>query len=34
MWEDGCRKVRLGLTTLDELRDVALHKTRDMLSVN
>ena len=34
MWEDGCRKVRLGLTTLDELRDVALHKTSDMLSVN
>ena len=33
MWEDGCRKVRLGLTTLDELRDVALHKTRDMLRV-
>lgn len=34
MWEDGCRKVRLGLTTLDELRDVALHKTRDMLKVS
>lgn len=34
MWEDGCRKVRLGLTTLDEVRDVALHKTRAMLSMN
>lgn len=34
MWEDGCRKVRLGLTTLDEVRDVALHKTRTMLSMN
>lgn len=34
MWEDGCRKVRLGLTTLDEVRDAAMHKTRDMLSLN
>jgi type IV pilus assembly protein PilB len=34
MWEDGCRKVRLGLTTLDEVRDVAMHKTRAMLSLN
>ncbi|MBF6649746.1 GspE/PulE family protein [Methylobacter sp. BlB1] len=30
MWEDGCRKVRLGLTTLDEVRDVAVNKTREM----
>jgi type II secretory ATPase GspE/PulE/Tfp pilus assembly ATPase PilB-like protein len=30
MWEDGCRKVHLGLTTLDEVRDVAVNKTREM----
>ncbi|MBS3965067.1 MAG: type II/IV secretion system protein [Methylomonas sp.] len=34
MWEDGSEKVRLGLTTLDELRDVALHKTRDLLALS
>lgn len=34
MWEDGCRKVRLGLTTLDELRNVAVHKSRDMQEPN
>ncbi|MDX8127528.1 ATPase, T2SS/T4P/T4SS family [Methylomonas sp. OY6] len=34
MWEDGCRKVLLGMTTLDELRDVAVHKTRGMRGVN
>jgi type II secretory ATPase GspE/PulE/Tfp pilus assembly ATPase PilB-like protein len=34
MWEDGCRKVRLGLTTLDEVRDVAAHKTREMLELS
>jgi type IV pilus assembly protein PilB len=34
MWEDGCRKVRLGLTTLDEVRDVAMHKNRSLLSLN
>lgn len=28
MWEDGCRKVLLGMTTLDEVRDVAVRKTR------
>jgi type II secretory ATPase GspE/PulE/Tfp pilus assembly ATPase PilB-like protein len=34
MWQDGCRKVRLGLTTLDEVRDVAVRKTREMLELN
>lgn len=34
MWEDGCRKVRLGLTTLDEVRDVAVRKTRDMFALS
>ncbi|MDT4292199.1 GspE/PulE family protein [Methylomonas sp. MO1] len=34
MWEDGCRKVLQGMTTLDELRDVAVHKTRGMRGVN
>ncbi|WP_031433369.1 GspE/PulE family protein [Methylomarinum vadi] len=34
MWEDGCQKVRLGLTTLDELRDVAVYKTHKTLAVN
>ncbi len=32
MWEDGCRKVLLGLTTLDEVRDVAAHKTRALMA--
>ncbi|MCX4187784.1 GspE/PulE family protein [Methylophaga sp. OBS4] len=31
MWEDGCQKVRAGLTTLDEIREVAVHKTRALL---
>ncbi|WP_198244177.1 GspE/PulE family protein [methane-oxidizing endosymbiont of Gigantopelta aegis] len=31
MWEDGARKVLQGLTTLDELNNVAVFKTRDML---
>jgi type IV pilus assembly protein PilB len=31
MWEDGVRKVLQGLTTLEELRNVAVFKTRDML---
>lgn len=26
MWEDGCEKVRLGLTTLNDVRDVAIRK--------
>lgn len=34
MWEDGCQKVRLGLTTLDELRDVAVYKTHATVAVN
>lgn len=34
MWEDGCRKVRLGLTTLDEVRNVAVHKTRETLNLS
>jgi type IV pilus assembly protein PilB len=34
MWEDGCRKVLLGMTTLDEVRDVAVHKTRSMSGVS
>ncbi len=31
MWEDGARKVLQGLTTLEELSNVAVFKTRDML---
>ncbi len=31
MWEDGVRKVLQGLTTLDELRNVTVVKTRDRL---
>ncbi|WP_349432622.1 GspE/PulE family protein [Methylomarinum sp. Ch1-1] len=34
MWEDGCQKVRLGLTTLDEVRDVAVYKTHATLEMN
>jgi len=30
MWEDGCEKVLRGLTTLDEVRDVAVFKRHDM----
>jgi type II secretory ATPase GspE/PulE/Tfp pilus assembly ATPase PilB-like protein len=29
MWEDGAIKVRAGLTTLDELMEVAVYKARD-----
>ncbi len=32
MWEDGCHKVITGLTTLDEVREVALPKTRDTVA--
>ncbi|WP_273150276.1 GspE/PulE family protein [Methylophaga thiooxydans] len=34
MWEDGCEKVLRGLTTLDEVRDVAVFKRHDMAEVN
>lgn len=34
MWEDGCRKVLMGLTTLDELRDVAVHKTHETMELS
>lgn len=34
MWEDGCEKVLRGLTTLDEVRDVAVFKRRDMLEAS
>ncbi len=34
MWEDGCDKVLRGLTTLDEVRDVAIFKRHDMAEVN
>jgi type IV pilus assembly protein PilB len=30
MWEDGCEKVLRGLTTLDEVREVAVFKRHDM----
>lgn len=30
MWEDGCQKVLAGITTLQELQDTAVHKTRAM----
>lgn len=29
MWEDGAVKVRAGLTTLDELKEVAVYKMRE-----
>ena len=29
MWEDGAVKVRAGLTTLEELMEVAVYKTRN-----
>lgn len=32
MWEDGCHKVLRGLTTLDEVRNVAIQKTHAMLT--
>ncbi len=31
MWEDGCQKVLNGMTTLDELRNVAVYKTHAMI---
>jgi len=31
MWEDGCQKVLNGMTTLAELQNVAMHKTRAMV---
>lgn len=34
MWEDGCEKVLRGLTTLDEVRDVAVFKRHDMAEAN
>lgn len=34
MWEDGCDKVLRGLTTLDEVRDVAVFKRHDMGEVS
>ncbi len=34
MWEDGCEKVLRGLTTLDEIRDVAVFKRHDMAEVS
>lgn len=33
MWEDGCEKVLRGLTTLDEVRDVAVFKRHDMAEI-
>jgi type IV pilus assembly protein PilB len=34
MWEDGCEKVLNGMTTLDELRNVAIHKTHAMVEAH
>jgi len=34
MWEDGCEKVLRGLTTLDEVRDVAVFKRYDTAEVS
>lgn len=34
MWEDGCRKVLSGMTTLAEVRDVAIPKSHDKNKVN
>ncbi|EEF79332.1 GspE/PulE family protein [Methylophaga thiooxydans] len=34
MWEDGCEKVLRGLTTLDEVRDVAVFKRHDTVEVS
>jgi len=34
MWEDGCNKVLTGLTTLNEVRDVAIPKTRKTVGVS
>lgn len=32
MWTDGCEKVRLGLTTLDEVQNVAVYQPADELA--
>ncbi len=34
MWEDGCQKVLNGMTTLDELQNVAIHKTHAMVEAH
>ena len=34
MWEDGCDKVLRGLTTLSEVREVAVFKRHEMAEVN
>jgi len=34
MWEDGVEKVRNGMTTLAEVRDVAVYKTRPVVEVS
>lgn len=34
MWEDGCDKVIRGLTTLDEVREVAVFKRHEMVGVS
>lgn len=34
MWEDGCNKVIAGLITLDEVREVAVPKTRETVGVS
>ena len=34
MWEDGCEKVLRGLTTLDEVRDVAVFKRHETAEVS
>lgn len=34
MWEDGCDKVLRGLTTLDEVRNVAVFKRHEKVEVN
>ncbi len=34
MWHDGCEKVLRGLTTLDEVKNVAVFKQREMLEVS
>ena len=34
MWEDGCQKVLNGMTTLSELRDVAVYKTHTMMEAD
>jgi type IV pilus assembly protein PilB len=34
MWQDGCDKVIRGLTTLDEVREVAVFKRHEMAEVS